>query len=120
MTDTTLDLQRLAEISAFARERIAEDPATAKVAPAELQALVDEVLALRKRVADQREGIDILEKLRPHWAQGYSSDSVAAQAHLSATLGMWDALGVDNQTDAIERIRDLLAIEQEHTGAPAP
>ena len=48
------------------------------------------------------------ENLRPHWAKGYSSDSVAAQSHLSATLHLWDLLGVDNQTEAVAKIQKLL------------
>jgi len=35
-------------------------------------------------------------------------------------MGMWEALGVDNQTDAIQRIKDLLALEETDTPAPAP
>lgn len=49
-----------------------------------------------------------LESLRPHWAQGYSSDSMAAQAATSALAGMWELLGVDNQTSAMQRLRLLV------------
>lgn len=50
---------------------------------------------------------EVMEQLRPHWAQGYSDDSMAAQASTSALSEIWVALGVDNQTDAMEKLREL-------------
>lgn len=47
------------------------------------------------------------EKLRPHWARGYTSDSVAAQSNLDATLAMWELLEVTNQTNAIAKLKYL-------------
>lgn len=46
-----------------------------------------------------------LEALRPHWAQGYTSDSVAAQASTAALSQLWDMLKVESQTDAVIRLR---------------
>lgn len=74
-------------------ESIAEQEAGCKLAEAQ-------VVKLREQVAD-------LEKLRPHWAQGYSSDGVAAQVTTSAITELWEALGVDDQTAAVQAIHDL-------------
>lgn len=49
-----------------------------------------------------------LEVLRPVWAQGYTSDSQAAQATANALAEIWQILGVDNQTAAMQRLRDIL------------
>ena len=46
-----------------------------------------------------------LESLRPIWAQGYTSDSVAAQMTSAALTEIWRALGVENQTDAMAKLR---------------
>lgn len=58
------------------------------------------------RIATER--VAHLEALRPHWAQGYTSDSIAAQCCLDATLALWKLLGVNNQTEAVIRLRKLL------------
>ena len=52
--------------------------------------------------------IETLEALRPHWAQGYSDDSVAAQATTAALSQLWKLLGVDNQTAAVQRLTDIV------------
>lgn len=49
-----------------------------------------------------------LEQLRPLWAQGYSSDSIAAQASGNALSDIWSSLGVNNQTDAMERLHKMI------------
>ena len=51
---------------------------------------------------------DRYELLRPHWAKGYTSDSVAAQSHLDATLALWKLLGAKNQTAAVDKLKELL------------
>jgi hypothetical protein len=51
--------------------------------------------------------VDTLELLRPHWAQGYSSDSVAAQASTAALVAFWEILGVSDQTSAINALKAL-------------
>lgn len=51
--------------------------------------------------------LEALRDLRPLWAQGYTSDSVAAQASAAALSQIWKALGVSSQTEAMERIRQL-------------
>jgi len=48
------------------------------------------------------------EKLRPHWAKGYSSDSVAAQSKLNAMLELWDLLEAANQTQAVAKLKELI------------
>lgn len=49
--------------------------------------------------------VEALESLRPIWAQGYTSDSMAAQSSGNALAAIWEFLGVDNQTDAMARLR---------------
>ena len=63
-------------------------------------------LNLRTQLADARRQIEGLQTLRPVWAQGYTDDSVAAQATASAMAGMWEHLGVTNQTDAMEKLAE--------------
>ncbi|CTQ45727.1 hypothetical protein [Roseibium aggregatum] len=71
----------------------------------------DYVEDLARQLQNAEREISSLEQLRPHWAQGYTSDGVAAQAKTTALSQIWVALGVDNQTAAMERIRELLARE---------
>lgn len=52
--------------------------------------------------------VEALEALRPHWAQGHSSDSAAAQAATVALAGLWQLLCTDNQTEAVERLKGLI------------
>ncbi len=49
-----------------------------------------------------------LEALRPHWAQGYTDDSIAAQTATAALADIWELLGVDNQTAAMQALRRLV------------
>ena len=49
-----------------------------------------------------------LEDLRPHWAKGYSSDSIAAQVTTAALSGLWKLLKVDNQTAAMMKLQELI------------
>jgi hypothetical protein len=58
-------------------------------------------------VAALQAQIDRLERLRPHWAKGYTSDSVAAQSTITALNQIWSILGVDDQTAAMDRLRQL-------------
>lgn len=81
--------------------------------------LTDEIVSLGITVQGQREqaliaqaeierlrrSIEGYEALRPLWAQGYTSDSAAAQATSAALASIWEFLGVDNQTDAMAKLR---------------
>lgn len=49
-----------------------------------------------------------LEAMRPHWAQGYTSDSTAAQASTAALSQLWGLLGVTSQTEAVAALKTLL------------
>lgn len=51
--------------------------------------------------------IEALEQLRPVWAQGYTSESAAAQAYSGALTTLWNLLGVSNQTQAVLRLESL-------------
>ena len=62
----------------------------------------------QRKIADLEHSNIALETLRPLWAQGYSSDSVAAQASSNALAEIWEILGVNNQTDAMEKLRELV------------
>jgi hypothetical protein len=64
-------------------------------------------LVAEERLA-RKETDKCLEELRPVWAQGWSTDSIAAQAAASALSDLWAMLGVKNQTDAVERLKELI------------
>lgn len=49
-----------------------------------------------------------MDTLRPVWAQGWSTDSEAAQSSAAALAQLWVELGAENQTDAMEILRGLL------------
>jgi hypothetical protein len=59
-----------------------------------------------------RKAHEILEKQRPDWAKGHTSDSVAAQVMLDAKLSLWELLEVDSQTLAMQKLPRLI---EEHT-----
>lgn len=46
-----------------------------------------------------------LESLRPVWAFGHSDASMTAQAATTALAGLWQMLGVKNQTEAVVAVR---------------
>lgn len=52
--------------------------------------------------------VDALEALRPHWAQGHSDDSIAAQTATAALAQLWEMLGANNQTEAAGKLRALV------------
>ena len=74
-----------------------------------VEELEAEIFRLKCSLHSERQSVEALEALRPHWAQGYSSDSVAAQAAVSALSELWRLLCVDNQTTAMGRLRELTA-----------
>lgn len=93
---------------------------TAADAAALCYAIADAMLAARNEpqvnplqaeLDEARQSIKALESLRPHWAQGYSSDSMAAQSKTAALSDIWEALGASNQTEAMGRLRKLAARE---------
>lgn len=56
--------------------------------------------------------INSLEQLRPFWAQGYSSDSHAAQTLTVALAQLHQLLNTDNQTTAVMRLKELINLVQ--------
>jgi hypothetical protein len=46
-------------------------------------------------------------ELRPRWAQGYSSDSVAAQCAQNALYEIFEKLGVTSQTEAMQALDEI-------------
>lgn len=67
-----------------------------------IRMLADELNLAEARVA-------AAELLRPFWANGYTSDSIAAQSMSCALAEIWKILGVSNQTEAMEKLRNLVA-----------
>lgn len=53
--------------------------------------------------------VEALETLRPVWAQGWSNESMAAQASASALAQLWQMLDASNQTQAVTKLRAVLA-----------
>lgn len=58
----------------------------------------NQILAQRARAA---------EAMRPQWAQGHSSDSMAAQVSAAALQQVWDHLGVTTQSACMDALREL-------------
>ena len=57
--------------------------------------------------------LNTLEMLRPQWAMGYTSDSMAAQATAAAIQQVWSFLKVENQSDCMDRIENLVTRSRE-------
>lgn len=64
----------------------------------ECQALRDELNSVNAR-------LKAVESMRPQWAQGFTSDSVAAQTKSAALQQVWDYLGVSDQTACMQALR---------------
>lgn len=62
---------------------------------------------LKKKLLEENAEKQALETLRPIWAQGFDSASVAAQVNGAALAEIWKHLGVDNQTAAIQKLKEL-------------
>jgi hypothetical protein len=62
-----------------------------------------------KRLEDK---ISHLEEMRPFWAMGYSSDSMAAQAATGALSNIWRCLGVKDQTACMYALKELKTQEE--------
>jgi len=72
------------------------------------QAHANKLAAENKALRDQ---VERLEKLRPHWAKGYTSDGVAAQCATGALQSLWDLLGAKHQTEAMQKLRALTEVQ---------
>lgn len=68
----------------------------------------DEYLALLNDKHELERKVAALESLRPMWAQGFTSDSQAAQTWCSATKQLWEILDVCSQTDAVQKLRKVV------------
>ncbi|QIG68862.1 hypothetical protein EVB71_010 [Rhizobium phage RHph_Y55] len=73
----------------------------------ELEAFCKDVLEEQAQEIDLAEKVKALEQLRPVWAQGYGTAGVAANATSAALGQLWQLLGVNNQTRAIEALNAL-------------
>ena len=65
-----------------------------------------EITKLRAEVERLKDLIAAENELRPRWAQGYSSDSVAAQCSQAALSEIFKKLGVTNQTEAMQALEE--------------
>lgn len=74
--------------------------------------VMQKIEGFREEVDRLKAKIDMLEKLRPHWAEGHTKDSVAAQSARVALIQLWDMLGVSGQTAAIYTLGQLINKEQ--------
>lgn len=63
---------------------------------------------LKAALREARSTIEVLEAARPHWAQGYTSDGVAAQSATGALSALWKLLGAKHQTEAMAKLRELV------------
>ena len=69
----------------------------------------DLITAFLAQNAALRGRVEAMEHLRPIWAHGWTDDSAAAQASGSALAQLWQMLGASNQTEAVTKLRALLA-----------
>lgn len=67
-----------------------------------------EVKALKEQIGELQSTIKVLEAARPHWAQGYTSESVAAQSLQVALSELWELLGAEDQTEAVGSLKYLI------------
>lgn len=104
----------------------------ANISGADLAILIDELAALRLQVSPEmvdsyqaqqelivglsaqltevRTSLAAAESMRPFWAMGYSSDSIAAQSSFVALAALWKLLGVDNQTQAVAVLTEAITV----------
>jgi hypothetical protein len=69
-----------------------------------------EYLSLKDKLDLAEKRLAAAEALRPQWAMGYSNDSMAAQTATSALIQIYGVLGVQNQTQCIEKLHRLINI----------
>lgn len=67
----------------------------------------DEYESLKFEKKNLEKELTTLKAMRPQWAQGFTSDSVADQTSSNALYTLWAKLKVSNQTDAVH-ILDLM------------
>lgn len=118
--DQTLSDERLDNLQSILEDNSHPNSIWATgITQAELLLLVKEVGTLRSDNRQQKGWIAMLEALRPFWAKGYSSDSVAAQASTGALSEIWRILGVSDQTQAMQKLRELVEVSEPEK-SPAP
>lgn len=62
---------------------------------------------LSNEIISLHDSLQTLEACRPHWAKGFTSDSMAAQAYMTSTIEIWSFLGAENQTQAMQILNEL-------------
>jgi len=70
----------------------------------DISALHQEISDLKIQLEGEQKHNNYLESMRPHWAEGHTSDSIAAQASTAALSSIWDFLEVDSQTMAMQKL----------------
>lgn len=73
---------------------------------ADMARMIDLQEKLIERLTNQ---IEALRKERPMLAQGFTSDSVAAQVCTASLHSVWKELGVSSQTECMQKLRELAA-----------
>jgi hypothetical protein len=74
--------------------------------------LLKRIKALEAENARLERANEALEQLRPVWAQGWTEDSMAAQASSSALSELWEMLGAGNQTQAVSTLAAFRQAQQ--------
>lgn len=67
----------------------------------------EHIAELEGRLARAEQTAVAAEQLRPVWAQGYGTAGFAANATSAALGQLWQMLGVNNQTRAVEVLKTL-------------
>ena len=78
---------------------------TAEIEQAETR--IERIEELEGKLARAMLTIEALQGLRPVWAQGWTDDSMAAQASGNALAQLWEMLGVKDQTQAVAALAEL-------------
>ncbi len=68
----------------------------------------DEYKSLKHEKEQLEKRVNGLQALRPSWAQGFTSDSVAAQTSSAALYTLWAKLKVSNQTEAVMKLDNII------------
>lgn len=63
---------------------------------------------MRTKIRRLESALETERSMRPQWAQGFTSDSMAAQSTSTALHALWDMLQVTNQTQATAKLRIIL------------
>lgn len=78
-----------------------------------------DVIAMRQEIAKLSATVDTLRDLQPAWVQYGDSDSITRYHQANAIATLWKMLGATNQSEAVTRLRSLIACTRKINGPSA-